>query len=91
MEGREDIEELLVLWCEAVKKLRSCNGLEFGKYSNSEYQFGSAAVKEICKLVPPILEWEADHIEGYERLCEVHSGQIVLLLFVHFFEIFVLI
>jgi hypothetical protein len=45
--------------------------LEYGKFANSEYKYRSAVVAKICKRLPPILRWNTDHIQGYERLCKV--------------------
>lgn len=66
-------EEKLVMWSEALRELRSTNGLEYWKFANSEYKYRSAVVGEIRKLLPPILEWSINHIQGFERLCKVCS------------------
>lgn len=64
-------EEVVELWSAAVKELRSWNGLDYSSFGNSEYKYRSAVVHEICKLLPPILKWKTDNIQGYERLCKV--------------------
>ena len=72
VERGEVKEEVLELWSKAVKELRSSNGLEYGKFSNSEYNYRAAVVKEICRLLPPKLEWSTSDIQGCDHLCMVH-------------------
>ncbi|KAG0586282.1 hypothetical protein KC19_2G078700 [Ceratodon purpureus] len=78
VERGEVKEEVLESWSKAVKELRSSNGLEYGKFANSEYKYRCAVVEEICKLWPPRVKCSTDvpqdEIQGYERLCKVASS-----------------
>ncbi|KAG0586256.1 hypothetical protein KC19_2G076200 [Ceratodon purpureus] len=78
VERGEVKEEVLESWSKAVKELRSWNGLEYGKFANSEYKYRCAVVEEICKLWPPRVKCSTDvpkdEIQGYERLCKMASS-----------------
>ena len=77
VERGEVKEEELELWSKAVKDLRSSNGLEYGKFSSSEYKYRAAVVKEICRLLPPKLEWSTSDIQGCDRLCTVRWRRLI--------------
>ncbi|KAG0590866.1 hypothetical protein KC19_1G132100 [Ceratodon purpureus] len=77
VERGEVKEDVMEMWSEAVKELRSSNGLEYGKFAKSEYKYRCAVVEEICKIVPPVLEWSTDEIQGYERVCEATSSMFM--------------
>ena len=79
VERGEVKEEVLELWSKAVKELRSSTGLEYGKFANTEYKYRAAVVEEICRLLPPKLEWSTSDIQGFDRLCTVRSRRLIQL------------
>lgn len=63
--------EEIACWSDAVRELRSFNGMEFSKCGPSEVKYRKALVERICKQVPVMMKYKTESIRGYKRLCEV--------------------
>lgn len=44
------------------------NGIQFG-VGDGEVTYRKRIVQAICKLVPPVTQFDVSHVEGKERIC----------------------
>jgi hypothetical protein len=58
---------------EAVRKLRSTNGLSFERFSGSEVKLRKAIVKDTLKLLALTPDIDIEDIQGTDRLCKVST------------------